>query len=131
MASTTKAAARLAPYVEQLIEDEKARKELQRGASKLRDAYGRSRKRRVKTTSDKKLRKQLLSAAESLGEGAKSTVRGAQEPKRRGRRILGILGLLAAAGIGIAFALNEDLRNQVLGTDGEPPAAPVGDGIQS
>jgi hypothetical protein len=126
--AATQAAARLAPYVEQLIEDKKAREELRRGADKLRDAYGRSRKRRVKATSDKKLRSQLISAAASIGEGAKSTVKGAQKPKkRRGRLLVGGVAV-AAVGAGVTLALNEGLRESIFGSGSEPASAPAPDG---
>lgn len=129
MAAATKTAARLAPYVEQLIEDDSARKELRKGATKLRDAYGRSRKGRVKATSDRKLRRQLIAAASALGTGARSTVKGAQEPERHwGRRLLGLLGLGAVAA-GVALALNEDLRDKLFGSGEESPVEPINDGI--
>jgi hypothetical protein len=60
-----------APYVEQLLEDETARENLRRGADKLRDAYERSQKRRVKASGDE-LRSSILgsgSAPDQNGNG--------------------------------------------------------------
>lgn len=114
--AATETASRLAPYVEQLLEDEKARENLRRGAGKLRDAYDRSQKRRVKTTRDQKLRSQVRSAATSLSTGATALVKGAEKPKRRrGGLVLKGLALAAVAG-GIALALNEELRSSLLGS---------------
>ncbi len=112
--AATATAARLAPYLEQLLEDDSARKDLRRGADKLREAYERSQKRRVKATRDEKLRAQLKSAAELLGEGANELISHTQKPKkRRGRNLLRLLPL-AAIGAGVAIALDEDLRSSLM-----------------
>jgi hypothetical protein len=117
----TDTAARIAPYIEQLLDDDSARRDLRRGADKLRDAYERSQKRRVKATRDEKLRAQLKSAMQLLGDGAGELIEGAQKPKkRRGRRLLRLL-LLAAVGAGVAIALNEDLRASILGSASSRP----------
>ncbi|MCW2987161.1 MAG: hypothetical protein JWM24_99 [Solirubrobacterales bacterium] len=114
-------AARIAPYIEQLLEDDSARKELRRGADKLRDAYGRSQKRRVKASRDEKLRAQLKSAMQLLGDGASDLIEGAQKPKkRRGRWLLRLL-VLAAIGVGVAIALDEDRRGSLFGSTSSPP----------
>jgi hypothetical protein len=114
--AATEAVARLTPYIEQLLEDEAARDDLRRGAGKLRAAYGRSRKRRVKASRDEKLRAQLTSALRSLGDGANELISGAQKPKkRRGGMLLKLLPL-AAVGAGVAIALNEDLRSSLFGS---------------
>lgn len=126
--AVTDTASRLAPYLERLLEDDAAREELRRGADKLRDAYDRSQKRRVKPTQDKKLRSQLQSAAHSLGDGASSLLAGPQKPKRRGRLLIGVLAL-AAIGAGVALSLNDELRSSLLGKD--TPPAPGADGTHS
>jgi hypothetical protein len=126
--ATTETAARIAPYIEQLLEDDSVREDLRRGADKLRDAYERSQKRRVKVTRDEKLRGQLKSAAQSIGDGASELIHGAQKPKRRrGRSVLKLLPLVAV-GAGIAVALNEDLRSSLLRSSSPPQGA---DGGQS
>lgn len=66
------AAYRLAPYVQELLDNEYAQENLLEGAAKLRAAYERSKKRRVKAARDRKLRRQLRVAALSIGEGAKA-----------------------------------------------------------
>jgi hypothetical protein len=119
--AATETASRLAPYLEQLLEDEKARENLRRGADKLRDAYDRSQKRRVKTARDRKLRGQVRGAATSLGAGATALVKGAQKPKKR-RGGLALKGLtLAAIAAGVALALNEELRSSLFGSGSSSP----------
>jgi hypothetical protein len=119
--AATEAASRLAPYLEQLLEDEAARDDLRRGADKLRAAYERSRKRRVKVSRDERLRAQLRSALRSLGDGANELISGAQKPKKRRRRTLLKLLPLAAVGAGVAIALNEDLRSSLFGSGSSSP----------
>jgi hypothetical protein len=109
----------MTPYLEQLLEDETARENLRRGADKLRQAYERSQKRRVKAADDKKLRRQLKSAVQLLGDGATSLMDGARKPKRRRRRVLKLL-TVTAVGAGVALALSDDLRSAVLGSGGSP-----------
>ncbi|MDX6595267.1 MAG: hypothetical protein QOI72_649 [Solirubrobacterales bacterium] len=122
----TETAARIAPYLEQLLEDDSARKDLRRGADKLRDAYQRSQKRRVKASRDEKVRAQLKSAMQLLGDGASDLIEGAQKPKkRRGRWLLRLL-VLAAVGAGVAIALDEDRRASLLGSGSSTPQGPDG-----
>jgi hypothetical protein len=123
--AATETASRLAPYFEQLLEDERARENLRRGADRLRAAHSRSQKRRVKTTHDEKLRREVRSAAQSLGVGATALVKGAQKPKRRRGRLLLRLLALGAIGAGVAFALSEDLRSSLLGS-----GAPSSEGVE-
>jgi hypothetical protein len=106
----------LAPYVEELLENEYARDNLREGAERLRSAYGRSRKRRVRATRDEKLRHQLQAAVAAIGVGGKALASGRRKPPRRRGRAL--LALLAGLGIGAAVALaaNEDLRSKLLGS---------------
>jgi hypothetical protein len=114
--ASTDAVSRLTPYIEQLLEDESARDNLRHGADKLRGAYQRSQKKRVKAAKDKRLRQQLRSAAQSFAEGATALAHDTQKPKKhRGRNLLTLLAL-AAIGAGVAIALNEDLRSSLLGS---------------
>jgi hypothetical protein len=53
--AATDTASRFLPYVEQLLENDSAQKNLRLGAEKLRGAYARSKKRRVRPAADKKL----------------------------------------------------------------------------
>jgi len=112
----TEMTARFTPYVQELLENEYARDNLREGADRLRAAYERSRKRRVKAARDEKLRRQLGSALSSIGVGAKALANGRRKPAKRRRRML--LALLTGVAIGGAVALgaSEDLRSSVLGS---------------
>jgi hypothetical protein len=107
---------RLSPYVEELLENEYARDNLREGADRLRSAYERSRKRRVKAARDERLRHQLVAAVASLGVGAKALASGRRKPpRRRGRALLALLAGVAI-GAAVALAANEDLRASLLGS---------------
>lgn len=124
--AATETASRIAPYIEQLLEDDTAQKNLRLGAEKLREAYARSKKRRVNPATDKKLLRQLKSAAGSLGDGVSELVHGAQKPKRRRRRLLALLTLGGLAA-GVALTFNDDLRASLLGS-GKAPAEQSAEG---
>jgi hypothetical protein len=106
----------LRPLAEELLENTYARDNLQEGAEKLRDAYERSQKRRVKPSKDRKLRKQIEAAVAAIDEGTAALASGRKKPKRTGRKVVLLLIGAAAAGAGVVLATNEDLRNQVLGS---------------
>jgi hypothetical protein len=106
--------ARENPYVQRLIEDEELRDSLRDAFESARGAYGRATgngKGAVKAvTSDKKVQKDLRSAAESLRDVSEQL----KAPRKRKKSRLGRLiffGLIAA---GIALVLNEDARKAVL-----------------
>lgn len=119
-------ASRITPYIEQLLEDESARENLRRGADKLRDAYERSQKKRVKASRDEKLKRQLKSAGHLIGDGATALMDDVQKPKKRRRRLLLKLLTVGAVGAAIALALNEDLRSSLLRSG--PASGQDGDG---
>jgi hypothetical protein len=129
MPAATAVTSRLTPYVQELLENEYARDNLREGADRLRGAYERSRKRRVKSARDEKLRRQLEAAAISLGIGAKALASGRRKPARRGRRAA--LAMLAGVAIGgaVALATNDDLRASLLGSGAD--AEPGGNGSQA
>lgn len=109
------AAARENPYVQRLIEDEELRDNLRDAFEAARGAYGRATgngKGAVKAvTSDKKVQKDLRSAAESLRDASEAL----REPKKRKRKSrLGRLILFALVAAGIALVLSEDARKTVL-----------------
>ena len=114
--SPTDIPSKLKPLAEELLENNYARDNLQEGAEKLRDAYGRSRKRRVKPSKDRKLRKQLEAAVAAFDEGTAALAAGRKKPKRTGRKVVLTMVGLAVAGAAAVLATNEDLRNQVLGS---------------
>ncbi len=129
MPAATDVTSRLTPYVQELLENEYARDNLREGADRLRSAYERSQKRRVKAARDEKLRHQLGAGVDALGVGAKALASGRRKPPRRRRKAL--LALFAGVAIGgaVALAANEDLRASLLGS---APAAELDpDGSQS
>ncbi len=107
--------ARENPYVQRLIEDDELRDSLRDAFDAARGAYDRATgngKGPVKAVAnDKKVQKDLRTAAESLREASERL----REPKKRksrlGRFIL--FGIVAAA---IALVLSEDARKTVLDT---------------
>jgi hypothetical protein len=112
----TDAPSRLMPLAEELLDNAYARENLREGAEKLRDAYGRAQKRRVKPSRDRKLRRQFEAAIAALDEGTAALASGRKKPKRTGRKLVLMVLALAGAGAAAALALNEDLRESVLGS---------------
>lgn len=107
--------ARENPYVQRLVEDDELRDSLRDAFDAARGAYGRATgngKGPVKAVaSDKKVQKDLRSAAESLREASERLRKPPKRKSRLGRFIL--FGLVAA---GIALVLSEDARKTVLDT---------------
>jgi hypothetical protein len=107
--------ARENPYVQRLIEDDELRDSLKDAFEAARGAYGRATgngKSPVKAvTSDKKVQKDLRTAAENLREASERL----RAPKKRkggiGRLLL--FGIVAA---GIALLVSEGARKAVLDT---------------
>jgi hypothetical protein len=114
--ASTDAPSRLLPLAEELLDNRYARDNLREGAEKLRDAFGRARKRRVKPSRDRKLRRQFEAAIMALDEGTTALASGRKKPKRTGRKVM--LTVLTATGVAAAaaLALNENLRESVLGS---------------
>jgi uncharacterized protein (DUF2342 family) len=106
--------ARENPYVQRLIEDDELRDSLRDAFEAARGAYSRATgngKGTVKAvTGDKKVQKDLRSAAESLREASERM----RAPKKRKKSRLGRLILLALVGAAIALVLSEDARKTVL-----------------
>jgi hypothetical protein len=102
------------PYVQRLIEDEELRDSLRDAFEAARGAYGRATgngKGAVKAvSSDKKVQKDLRSAAESLREASERL----KAPRKRKKSRLGRLVLFALIGGAIALILSEDARKTVL-----------------
>jgi hypothetical protein len=106
---------RLMPLAEELLDNSYARENLRDGAEKMRDAYSRARKRRVKPSRDRKLRKQFEAAISALDEGTAALASGRRKPKRTGRKVLAGLLVVGAAGAGAAYwYLNSD-KNSTYG----------------
>ncbi|HEY8809611.1 MAG TPA: hypothetical protein VIM28_06280 [Solirubrobacterales bacterium] len=106
--------ARENPYVQRLIEDEELRDSLRDAFEAARGAYGRATdnsKGPVKAvSSDKKVQKDLRTAAESLREVSERL----KAPKKRKKSRLGRLILFALIGGAIALIVSEDARKTVL-----------------
>lgn len=106
--------ARENPYVQRLIEDEELRDSLRDAFEAARGAYGRATgngKGAVKAvSSDKKVQKDLRTAAESLREASERL----KAPKKRKKSRLGRLILFALIGGAIALVVSEDARKAVL-----------------
>lgn len=106
--------ARENPYVQRLIEDEELRDSLRDAFEAARGAYSRATgngKGTVKAvTGDKKVQKDLRTAAESLREASEQL----RAPKKRKKSRLGRLILLALVGAAIALVVSEDARKTVL-----------------
>ena len=121
---------RFAPLAEELLENRYARENLQEGAEKLRDAYNRAQKRRVKPSRDRKLRAQFEAAISALDEGSAALLSGRRKPKRTGRKLLLGAVALGATGLGVALAVNDELRDSFFGSAkalGEEIASTDGD----
>jgi hypothetical protein len=114
-AGTIYSTARENPYVQRLIDDEELRGNLRDAYTAARSAYGRisgNGKGPMKAvTGDKKVQRDLRTAADSLRE-ASEQLRG---PKRRKRR-LGRLIVFGAVAGGVALALSESARKAVMDT---------------
>jgi hypothetical protein len=105
--------ARENPYVQRLIEDEELRDSLKKAFDAARHAYSRASGNggAVKAvTSDKKVQKDLRTAAESLRDASEAL----RAPRKRRKSKLGRLVLLALVGAGLALIFSEDARKTVL-----------------
>jgi hypothetical protein len=100
------------PYVQRLVQDEELRENIMEAYESLKKAYGRlNGKAPAKALmDDKKLQKDLRSAATSLRDAGEALREGPKRKKRHwGRRLL-----ILAVGAGLALALSEGLRQKVL-----------------
>jgi len=105
--------ARENPYVQRLIEDEELRDSLKKAFDAARNAYSRASGNggAVKAvTSDKKVQKDLRTAAESLRDASEAL----RAPRKKRKSKLGRLVLLALVGAGLALIFSEDARKTVL-----------------
>jgi len=105
--------ARENPYVQRLIEDEELRSSIKKAFEAARGAYGRATSNGggpVKAvTSDRKVQRDLRSAAENLRDASEQL----RAPRKRKSR-LGRLLLLAIVGAVVALIVSEDARKTVL-----------------
>ena len=113
--SPTEIPSKLKPLAAELLDNSYARDNLQEGAERLRDAYERSRKRRVKPSKDRKLRRQLEAALAAIDEGTAALASGRKKPKRSGRNTV-LVVLAAAAATAAVLAADAELRDRVFGS---------------
>ena len=102
------------PYVQRLIEDAELRENIREAYESLRKAYGRLSNGKAPAKAildDKKLQKELRSAAVSLRDAGEALREG---PMRRKKRHRGRRLLILVVGAGVALALSEGLRQKVL-----------------
>jgi hypothetical protein len=101
------------PYVQRLVEDGELRGNIMEAYESLKKAYGRLSNGKAPAKAlmdDKKLQKDLRSAAISLRDAGEALREGPKRKKRHwGRRLL-----ILALGAGLALALSEGLRQRVL-----------------
>jgi hypothetical protein len=110
--ATTNHAARVAPYLQELMVNEYVQENLRDGISRLRAAYERAQKRRIEPTRDEKLQQQVRSAAHSITEAARALQSGRRKPEPRwGRRVAVVAGLAVAGGVSALWA-RERLADQ-------------------
>jgi hypothetical protein len=101
------------PYVQRLVEDGELRENIMEAYESLKKAYGRLSNGKAPAKAlmdDKKLQKDLRSAAISLRDAGEALREGPKRKKRHWGRRLFIL----AVGAGLALALSEGLRQKVL-----------------
>jgi hypothetical protein len=102
------------PYVQRLVEDAELRENIREAYESLRKVYGRLSNGKAPAKAlldDKKLQKELRSAAVSLRDAGEALREG---PKRRKKRRWGRRLLILVVGAGVALALSEGLRQKVL-----------------
>jgi hypothetical protein len=105
------------PYVQRLIQDPELRDNLRSAYESGRRAYGRLNNGKAPSKAlldDKKLHKELQSAADSLRSASDALREGPKKRKRKRKGGIGKLLLLAIVGGGVALGASSDLRNKVL-----------------
>jgi uncharacterized protein (UPF0147 family) len=104
------------PYLQRLIEDSKLRDNVRQTVDSSKSAYERLLHSKVPHKAlldDKKLQKDLRTAAEAIKE---ATAALSEAPKKRKKRRLGRKLLLLIIGGAVALAASEGLRSKVLDT---------------
>ncbi|HEV7585668.1 MAG TPA: hypothetical protein VGO14_07810 [Solirubrobacteraceae bacterium] len=87
------------PYARRAVEDEYVQEQIRNAVSRLGDAYARVSRQKAEAAEDKKLYRNIRSAAVSIRKAAGAIEEPPPKPKRRGRKVL----LLALAVSGIAL----------------------------
>ena len=103
------------PYVQRLIQDEDLRDNIRTAYESGRSAYSRLNNGKAPAKAlmdDKRLHRDLQSAADALRDASDALREGPVKRKRKGG--IGRLLLLAIVGGGVALGVSADLRNKVL-----------------
>jgi hypothetical protein len=104
-------AAAAAPYVQQLLYDQKTQDAARRAATASRESYRRARgKSARKALNDKRLRRRAAQAVAASAELVSAVSRPAPRRSRRGRMVIA----LAVAAAVATLALNGEVRGRVL-----------------
>jgi hypothetical protein len=113
-------AAKNSPYVQEIVENDELRDNITAAYESARDAYDRiasSKKPAKAVFDDKKLQRDLKTAADSIkdaGLALKNAPSGAKKAKAKKKGGLGRKLLILTVAAGLALALSEDLRKKVL-----------------
>jgi len=108
------AAATTSPWVQRLAEDEELRDNFRVAFEAAKDAYERitESKSPKDAVSDKKVQKDLKTAADALKDAGSALKEGPKKRRRRGGLMRTLLVMVIGAGI--ALAASEDLRSKLL-----------------
>jgi hypothetical protein len=110
----------VAPYIERLAANEYVQERLSEAVENLRASYARaSRRSAAKAAQDRKLQRRLGRGL-SAGRDALVALQTGRPPKRRGRRRVIVLGVLAIAG---AAAASGPIRRKL--TEATPQPSPT------
>jgi hypothetical protein len=106
-------AVQTSPYVQRVLQDEELRDNVRQALESARDAFDRltnGKPPHKALLEDKKLQKDLQTAAVNLREAGEALREGPKKKKRGlGRKLL-----ILVVGAGVALAVSEPLRNKVL-----------------
>jgi hypothetical protein len=108
--------ARYNPYVQRIVDDEDLRENILQAYESARHAYGRLSNGKSPTKAifdDRKLQKDLKTAAESIRD-ASVALHEAPRKRKRKRGGVGKFLFVGVVGAGLALALSEGLRKKVL-----------------
>jgi hypothetical protein len=107
--------ARYNPYVQRIVDDEDLRENILQAYESTRHAFGRLSNGKSPTKAifdDRKLQKDLKTAAESIRDASVALREAPRRRKRKGG--VGKFLLVGVVGAGLALALSEGLRKKVL-----------------
>lgn len=103
------------PYLQRLIDDDKLRDNLRKGAESTKRAYARMSKAKSPATliNDRKLQADVREAIDAIRDATIALSDAPKRGRRKARTVVRLV-LVAGAGGGAALAVNEQLRSKVL-----------------